>query len=203
MLHRALNPQGWRTTILVAVCGGLLGMWLGCTPQKRYQVLSFFFDGVPNPDAPVADSGKTATAGTGPRIAGGAGLFVHKPFGQQQCAACHGSPSGGDIAALDAGKCLECHKSVPTRYTRMHGPVVAGVCLWCHAPHESTHPALLRASGQEICTQCHEYEVLPASPPAHQDRQRDCLSCHVAHGSNQRMLLRATATTGATTREAR
>ena len=35
--------------VLAAILCIALGSFWGCSPQKRYQVLSFFFDGVPAP----------------------------------------------------------------------------------------------------------------------------------------------------------
>ena len=46
------GAQCRRRTFQLLVCAAIACLWAGCTAQKKYQVLSIFFDGVPNPDAP-------------------------------------------------------------------------------------------------------------------------------------------------------
>jgi len=162
---------------------------LGCSPERRYKVLSIFFDGVPNPDAPLVAVDEFDTSGK--RIVKAAS-FVHKPYADGKCADCHGENTGGTFESftkLDDSVCLKCHKNVPHEYPRMHGPVALAQCSLCHVPHESSVPALLKDNARAVCTQCHLRELLPATPADHLT-DRSCLDCHSGHGGTARALLK-------------
>jgi predicted CXXCH cytochrome family protein len=162
-----------------------VAVWSGCTvTQSNYKTLSFFFDGVPDPSNPLtridASTGEVKTLGN---------VSVHKPYEQEQCGECH---SGRDTLNRNSSHvCMKCHQQVPTEHAVMHGPVVAGACLWCHNPHESTKPHLMRDADRKVCTQCH----LPASlstmaAPEHADESRGCLECHAGHGGERPLFLK-------------
>ena len=181
----------------------------GCSPEKRYQVLSFFFDGVPDPNAPPVAVDDEGNPIEGPGFVGGTGNFVravvHKPFADNDCASCHGANTGKfeDFQKVESNVCGKCHAQVATQFPVMHGPVAVGECNLCHAPHESTVKHLLKEESPAVCTQCHLPELLPAEPPDHVAATRSCLDCHMGHGGHQRGLLRADYTPGdATTRPA-
>ena len=178
-------PGRWAALLVLFSCAA----WIGCTPQKRYQTLSFFFDGVPNPDAAGANK-NASSAGASLLHAGRAALpFQHKPFAEGNCASCH--PSGDKIDAVHVKQgCMSCHKNVENQYAVMHEPVATGECLWCHLPHESVEPHLLAAASQKLCRQCHNLNMLSANPPAHLDEQRSCLDCHLGHGGSTPALLK-------------
>src|SRR4051794_36504287 len=59
----------------VCAIGGVVLLVMGCTPTKRYAVMSFFFDGVPDPDAALK-------AGAAVRGVSGQVMYVHKPFAE-------------------------------------------------------------------------------------------------------------------------
>jgi predicted CXXCH cytochrome family protein len=172
--------------------GGLmigLGLLLmaGCgTPRERYRVLSFFFDGVPNPDAVKPASGNTgAVAQEAARV-----VKQHKPYAENNCAACHRTAAGNIQEFSEAYKqCVKCHPNVPRERRLMHGPVAREACRWCHAPHESTEPALLKEAPVKVCTQCHDRQLLGDHPPEHVDGTTSCLRCHFGHGGNARYFL--------------
>ena len=68
---------------------------LGCgTPEKRYEVLSFFFDGVPNPNAELAAQTSERVRRSGGTVA----LVRHKPFVDENCVACHKSAEQRDFS---------------------------------------------------------------------------------------------------------
>jgi predicted CXXCH cytochrome family protein len=166
---------------------GLLIM-AGCgTPREEYQVLSFFFDGVPNPDAvkPTAES-------TGPAVKAVARVVTqHKPYADNNCAACHRSTTGEIQEFSEAYKqCVKCHPKVPQERRLMHGPVAREACRWCHAPHESTEPALLKDSPIKVCSQCHDKQLLGDKPPEHVDGKTSCVQCHFGHGGDARYFLK-------------
>ena len=168
---------------LLLIAGPVIAfaLWSGCSvTQKNHKVLSFFFDGVPEPSVSPA----AAAAGAGPSR-----VILHRPYAEERCDACHRSkyrPS-----KTDSSICLECHAAVQTQHERMHGAVIAAACLWCHNPHESSHPALLRSADRKVCGQCHTEEMLRASRiPEHTDASRACLECHSGHGSSRPFLLK-------------
>lgn len=162
--------------------------WLGCTPEKRYKVLSFFFDGVPDPNAPpVTDQERDATGNVINAVA-----FVHKPYGEGKCDACHGNTAGKtfeSFSRVDDSVCKKCHEPVYHEYPRMHGPVALGECSLCHVPHESSVQFLLKDLPTAVCSSCHLKELLPSSPIDHQS-DRNCLDCHSGHGGTAPALLK-------------
>lgn len=176
------RPRPW---IAILLACGVAGLWAGCAvTASNYKALSFFFDGVPDPSLRVA-------GGTSP--GGQAALVVqHRPFVEERCDECHKSkyrPSKGDSSI-----CLQCHAAVATQHSNMHAAVVANACLWCHNPHESAQPFLLRSADRKVCAQCHTLSTLSvASVPAHADEARGCLECHGGHGSDRPFLLKGSA----------
>lgn len=160
-------------------------IWSGCSVEKYYSTLSFFFDGVPNPEALA----KAKAAGTLQNIRQSPTYSVHKPFVDEACAECH--TASFQLTGQDSSVCLKCHADRTTEYPRMHGPVAAVACLWCHAPHESAEAHLLKRPARQVCSQCHEQSMLSAQRvPAHADPARSCLDCHGAHGGTQPFFLR-------------
>jgi predicted CXXCH cytochrome family protein len=180
---------------LQGTVGGLLlilagtGMLIGCsTPQERYEVLSFFFDGVPDPAK--ANSAAEKGASDGP-VATAVVMTLHKPYVNNQCDACHRLNSGEIAEFQEAYKaCVKCHEQVTTQYQRMHGPVALGVCAFCHTAHESVEPALLKDSPVKVCGHCHESDMLSDTVQQHKDPSISCLSCHFGHGGPERYFLK-------------
>lgn len=169
----------------------LVALLVGCSVEKNYRTLSFFFDGVPDPNAPKDPSGKPMQA------PGGRGLMpsmlsIHKPYADEQCKSCHKEGGGRafDVGSLDAKMCLECHKEEKTPHAYKHAVIAHPECLWCHDPHQSEQKLLLRGVAPALCMQCHDHSILPVNPPVHQDPASDCLSCHYAHGGADRRLLK-------------
>ena len=171
--------------IVMLMCVPALS-WLGCSVEKHYNVLSFFFDGVPDPRVVSASADAVFIA----KQTGGV-YYVHEPYAREGCAECHGdSPGGIMVSTVDPAVCLKCHASVTDAHRVMHGPVAANACLWCHAPHESTIKPLLRTTAPQLCSQCHGPNMMgdPTSP-VHADLSRDCLECHKGHGGADRFFL--------------
>jgi predicted CXXCH cytochrome family protein len=163
-------------------------LWPGCTVTRaNYATLSFFFDGVPNPDAPARGGGEPGDATMA------AAVIVHRPFAEEKCETCHKTqyrPSRNDPAA-----CLSCHETVMNQHAWTHGAVAGGACLWCHAPHESARKWLLRGPDRGICVQCHSATMLTGETvPAHADPKTSCIACHFAHGGENAIMLRPGAT---------
>lgn len=191
------RARRWCRLVLAAILAIALGGFLGCSPQKRYEVLSFFFDGVPVPQGVQGSADAKLT------------IYHHKPYADGKCGACHTS----DVVEMDISRpmtisevpsstCLRCHEKVRGEYPVMHGPVSATECLMCHAPHDSTVAHLLKAAAPLVCVQCHTPDTMVPRRPEHQDEKSDCLSCHVAHGGPKHGLLQTTSTTRPATRPA-
>jgi predicted CXXCH cytochrome family protein len=167
-----------------AVLCGLVG-WTGCSVERHYAMLSFFFDGVPNPNAlPVSGaSGDPAT------IRASLTYSAHTPYLEGQCVECHGQ--GFTMSAIDVGVCMNCHGEVPDEHRYMHGPVAVGACLVCHVAHESAYSHLMKSDAQSVCAQCHAPEMLSVERvPEHRDPSVSCLQCHTGHGDDERFMLR-------------
>jgi predicted CXXCH cytochrome family protein len=165
---------------------------LGCkATEKNYKVLSFFFDGVPDPNAPVLSEEEEASArGMAPVV----NAYIHKPYKEGKCSECHSSAGGEyqDFDKLTSSICLKCHQNETTKFAVMHGPVSTGECMMCHAPHESAIPGMLKEAAPSVCVKCHIPELLSPDPPEHTMADKSCLDCHVAHGSDKHGLLKKT-----------
>lgn len=163
-------------------------VWCGCTvTPKNYKTLSFFFDGVPDPSAPVAGAEASADS-----LRRSPTYVAHKPYAEERCDECHASRYR--LTRNSSDVCMKCHAPVRTQYDRMHGPVAAGACLWCHSPHESAYPSLLRDQDRKVCSQCHSPSMLDSQrTPAHADEGRSCLECHFGHGGERDLFLRPAA----------
>lgn len=162
-------------------------VWLGCSVEKNYKTLSFFFDGVPDPNAPAGRPGSQQAGEID--IKQSPTYSIHRPFKDDACAECHGSRLR--LSRDDSTVCLKCHAVKTTEHAKMHGPVAAGACLWCHTSHESAYPSLLKDQDRRVCLQCHEPGLLNSSrTPAHADAARGCLECHFGHGGERPLFLR-------------
>ena len=180
---------GW--LLLLVGLAALLGL-IGCgTPQERYHTLSVFFDGVPNPDAPS----RTNNDDSKPQIFLSTRIVSqHKPFLDNRCAECH-HDINGDIQDFELAynACVKCHKNVSSERLLMHGPVAREQCKWCHTPHQSTEPFLLKDTSLKVCTQCHNKDLLGNNPPEHADGKTSCVQCHFGHGGTARYFLKPAA----------
>lgn len=188
MATRVRNRMMRSWPIAVVLLAALL-IASGCgSPRARYKVLSFFFDGVPNPDAP-ANAGRASI-----RTAGGREVYVHKPYAEEKCDACHQNTA--DIfarAQVSPQACLKCHDTILKAYPYMHGPVASAYCLKCHEGHQSDYKHLLKVGGSKLCTQCHSMPDLSRKVPEHGDAQISCMTCHSGHGGQTHKLLKVSA----------
>jgi predicted CXXCH cytochrome family protein len=190
VLARLETTRSWGRRLGTAAFLGLLMtpivalMVAGCTEQRRYEVLSMLFDGVPDPNAPPAPSRLVR------QTAAGTPLYMHEPYANGECSDCHKEQAVMvSRGSIPPGLCQECHADVATKMSFVHGPVSANACGECHAPHTSQFPRLLVAAPRDMCVRCHAVEeLLPA--PGHLDPQADCTSCHSGHGGADRRMLR-------------
>lgn len=177
----------------VAVCRSvaallLLALILGCSAQKHYKTLSFFFDGVPDPNADALATTRNVSRGGKQHT-----VYIHKPYAENNCNACHEGDRQAffTLAAAQGPKperCLTCHADVPHKHAVMHGPVAVNACNWCHSPHQSLNPHLLKSTPNKVCMQCHGPTGLSPSLANHQDPKSNCLDCHSGHGGDRSLL---------------
>ena len=176
-----------RATILrrltVVVVLSMIGV-IGCsTSASRYKVVSFFFDGVPNPDASKLVVRQKST---------GRPIYVHQPYAEQKCDSCHTSTQ--DIfarAMVPTERCLSCHPNVVAKYAKMHGPVASMECMQCHSGHQSLEPHLLKVASPKLCLNCHLPATLSVATAAHTDLTVSCIDCHSGHGGEDTRMLKA------------
>jgi len=182
--------------IWVALGGfGLIGI-NGCSSAHSHKVLSFFFDGVPEPAndkaASLADSLLTrdttlaASVKTPVKPMG----YYHSPYQDKQCASCHDQGSMGKLKAPMPGVCNQCHEDYADKYANLHGPVAGGQCTQCHNPHMSANENLLIRTNNDLCLQCHDAELVMQNNVHKGNPDALCLTCHDPHGGANKNNLR-------------
>ncbi len=155
----------------------------GCAPETRYQVLSFFFDGVP----PLREE-RTGGAGVENSPATAKQRYgEHGPYAARLCDACHIQGSNNLVLPKEE-LCLRCHVLKLDR-AMLHGPLASGNCVICHGPHGSSNRFLLVADAKEFCLYCHDRDGI-MKREAHQGVDAECTVCHDAHGSDNQFLLK-------------
>lgn len=172
---------------------GILSLPTSCDEETRYQVLSFFFDGVPPPGSQeqmvtVVDSTRDSTAtqpqARQPRVPQTT-WYLHKPYKEKRCNDCHESGFGNKLVENRVDiLCKTCHEKFNERRLYTHGPVAVGQCMICHNPHRTTNEHLLIRAGQELCTFCHEAIDRETIPEHQLTAEQKCESCHSPHFSN-------------------
>jgi predicted CXXCH cytochrome family protein len=176
----------------------LVGYFSGCSTPKNYKILSFFFDGVPNPvsepavlaadtvDQPVAagESPQVLVQNTATKIQ------PHPPYHDRQCGSCHDQSVMGKLLKPLPELCYQCHEDFDTKYKAVHGPVGGGQCNMCHSPHMSANQHLLTRTEKALCLYCHD-PITVLNDSYHADANDiDCIVCHNPHGGENRNLLR-------------
>ncbi len=177
-----MSYRSYRTYILICLAGAVLVC--GCRATTRYEVLSFVFDGVPQPvngsDGTADSDNKPSTAKVQRRHS------KHGPYGAKMCNACH--QKGTNTLLLKKEElCFKCHSFQPAK--KQHGPLASGGCTVCHDPHRSSYEYLLVAEDREFCTYCHDPNDV-YSRDVHQGIDSACTVCHNPHGSDNDFLLR-------------
>lgn len=175
-----------------------------CSTASRDRALRFFFDGVP-PRSNALPAELTPGPAAPRPAARQWTASVHRPYAEFQCAKCHSivprGLGGGGVPTFrtlvikrpDEGLCAACHRGIPGEPAFAHAPVLLSACMWCHQPHESRFPALLRAAPADVCLRCHWEEELSSGD--HHLRPfassaRSCIDCHAAHGGERRFFLK-------------
>lgn len=188
---------GGKRFLLAALAGVLALGVVACSPMTRYQVLSFFFDGVPPPPGmvvekpPTEEPRRTSAFAAGlralreeatppeapPRI-----VSVHEPYQERNCQQCHDMTHAGmKDPARDASLCDRCHIDQRKEEGWDHGPINLGTCVPCHVPHASVYPSLLYTPVPDLCLDCH-VDVTRESREEHDvPNFPNCVECHDPH----------------------
>ena len=178
---------------------GLILFIISCSPRKSYEIKSFLFDGVPNPEVqnqPV-DSVSTnllelETELDSTTVMAKVELLkgsVHKPYSERKCNDCHSSKSMGKLKIEISNLCTSCHTDIK-RYTYEHGPVESNYCTSCHDPHKSDNKHLLKFENENLCSHCHSVEKLKNYTIHSEIDDNNCTSCHNAHGGMNEYFLK-------------
>jgi len=170
---------------------------IACSPTKRYEVLNFVFDGVPDPNLADSiarqDSLRLLADNTQDDIAFNLPVsktVMHPPYKERQCDICHKENSFGELNQSPPDLCYNCHESFSSQYQFVHGPVEAGFCTACHSPHNSKNEKLLTRTGQEICLKCHNKEDVLKNEVHEGIEETYCTECHNPHGGEDRYIFR-------------
>jgi len=183
------NGAGLPAALALLVLPLAIAALFACSPQERYEVLSFVFDGVPPPGAVEAQPPTQAQLTTGQpppwRTDLEAPLFyasVHEPFQEGDCGTCHAPRPALISPPPDQTMCLSCHGQQVVAERWDHGPLRMGLCSLCHEPHLSTLPHLERLPQPEQCTLCHSEPDLMTRVPNHRGpEEQRCTDCHDPH----------------------
>lgn len=119
--------------------------------------------------------------------------YVHAPFAQGRCVACHNphvSDKRGLLKEDTESVCLGCHKKIRRliRQSNLHGALKKGTCTDCHDPHSGNNKYLLVSEEKEICWNCHGNlkEQLGKRQVHAVFKAGKCSSCHDAHASSEK-----------------
>lgn len=168
-----------------------------CGTSSNYNVLSFFFDGVPDPNAKNLKSEKVVFDSTGIKkreeiLRKATPKFIlHGPFGAKMCGDCHNVDQGFALLKKEPDLCFKCHSNFETKVKFPHGPVAAGLCTACHKPHKSVNKFLLVRKEKDLCFFCHSVLGIKQNKK-HPEIVEDvnCVSCHNPHGNDKKYFLR-------------
>ncbi|GAB4154968.1 MAG: cytochrome c3 family protein [Planctomycetota bacterium] len=196
-----------RSGALALLLLSTLALLAACSAAEHYELLSFFFDGVPDPNAPVVEPPKVPE---GPRVVyvppvpdASEMAKLHPPYAQRRCDACHQRPRDRrnrvpgqfTMQAMSGLRlpvdqlCFSCHEQQPRTY--WHAPALLGLCVRCHHPHASYNDhLLLRKRVAELCEQCHTAETMVTTERHREFGDRSCAECHDPHAADVRFFLK-------------
>jgi len=167
-----------------------------CSSSSSYSILSFFFDGVPNPNEQKVeiknnnlDSSKVKTREDILKKANPK-FVLHGPYRAKLCSDCHNIDQGFKLIKKQPELCYQCHDNFQKAPKFIHGPVAAGYCTECHHPHRSKNKNLLLETGQKLCFKCHTENDIKANEDHPDIESENCVDCHDPHGNDEQYFLR-------------
>lgn len=189
-IHNLFNKRSIVFIVLIAVT-----LLISCSPQTSYKVLSFFFDGVPEPNLTAEvkiDSVISNVNNENLKLVDQekpSGVFFHKPFKEGKCSDCHNQKKIGEFIKPQPELCYICHTDFSEKYSYLHGPVSGGYCSSCHNGHKSENKNLLKYTDQQLCFNCHD-NITVNENPFHADiGNTGCTVCHNPHGGDKRSMV--------------
>lgn len=162
-----------------------------CTPEKKFRVLSFIFDGVPDPSkkTELVYSSSSDSIRVLSNNNGSSELHFHPPYFEKKCKSCHQGGTSNALLMPMPDLCYTCHEDFNVKFQTLHGPVAAGYCTACHNQHESKLNKLLVREGQQICLFCHVSKDIMRNKIHSNINIRSCTECHNPHGGENRGIL--------------
>jgi predicted CXXCH cytochrome family protein len=163
--------------------------------SSNYEILSFFFDGVPDPNEQKIETKEVVIDSSGIKkreeiLKRATPKFIlHGPYSAKLCGDCHNMNQGFKLLQEEPKLCYECHDNFAEEATVLHGPVAAGLCSECHHPHRSKNEFLLTKTGQDLCYKCHDEKSIKENEEHIDIEDENCITCHDPHGSNEKYLL--------------
>ncbi|MCF6364765.1 MAG: hypothetical protein L3J35_01040 [Bacteroidales bacterium] len=162
-----------------------------CSTETTYKVLSFVFDGVPDPDydnttnrldsvVQIDSTGILDIAENIPTI------NIHQPYKTKSCNSCHDNSMATE---KQPGLCYSCHESFEDNYAVVHGPALSE-CTSCHNPHQSKFDKLVKRENEELCFYCHSSEQLAYNDVHSLIDNSNCTECHNPHGEENKFFLK-------------
>jgi predicted CXXCH cytochrome family protein len=184
--------------LLHVVCIVVIALMIvmACASKRRYEVLSFFFDGVPSPEGTTqtetrrsfrispfrASLESLAAARTPvPKPQAPPIVSIHKPVAEKKCLECHDTSAGLQPFARNEALCDKCHLEERIREGWDHGPINLGLCVPCHRAHESPYPYLLEQPVPQLCLICHVEDMDRKESYHEVSFVNDCTACHDPH----------------------
>lgn len=166
-----------------------------CTSNTRYKVLSFFLDGVPNPNDTLNVANNTNEQNRSEEKnklvqQKQASLYVlHSPYKERSCEDCHDGKGSNQLVMPEPALCYECHDDYNDEFSKLHGPVASGNCTACHNPHMSKNEKMLVTAKEDICLYCHKQQYFYSNDVHDGVELTECLDCHNPHGGEDRYIL--------------
>ncbi len=163
--------------------------------SSNYEILSFFFDGVSDPNEQKIETKEVAVDSSGIKkreeiLKKATPKFVfHGPYRAKLCNDCHNVEQGFKLLEKEPKLCYKCHEKFEETATILHGPVAAGFCSECHHPHRSKNEFLLLEAGQDLCYKCHDKADIKEIEKHSDIKDENCITCHDPHGNNKQYFL--------------
>jgi predicted CXXCH cytochrome family protein len=183
--------MAWPRWVAAGFACGLLAA--GCSTESKQRLLRVFFTGTEETNAPPASElvGVVTNAAARPAAAPEEPVvYMHQPYLERKCDACHLTGQSEELRATGSALCLECHQKLIANAAFIHTPIGEGKCDPCHDAHQSTERYLLTRKGQEVCLSCHKLVEMLSLKGHDSMGAAECLSCHDAHRSDQKYLLK-------------